>query len=446
MNVPSEMHHIDSKSNCRDYLSTVLRSHERRDTTRRLISDASEVEPKSRLDDSKVKKLGSKISACLFYSTVLNQVIKAKKKITEENIQEAIKVAIETAEVAAFDGKAFCISRGIAIMVFSTDETANKALVCAGVPEKGDKCKQLKMLEWLVAALKPLKEKGGGGKCGLAQGQVGNFLLVTNRKILKCLRSLDKNQSVVYVGVDGTLASLIYVEDQIREDGRHVVESLHKQGVSLYMLSGDKRSTTEYVVSKVGIPREKSFLHYNCAAMGPNYIGDREFGKECGFYGLGPEILLMSANSSQPGIEFQKFKYTTLKMELECDEPATTSPDLSNIKKEQHSGSNSEFPGEGVDLNDSDEDIHIPFSSPLDESAIVIASTSQLDIIDMVVKENRKAWGIIRQWEAKYKHFEFSWELRARTKITIRNRSNLTLTINNLPKFMQESRPIGRSI
>ncbi|KAF5951895.1 hypothetical protein HYC85_009839 [Camellia sinensis] len=66
-----------------------------------------------------------------------------------------------------------------------------------------------------------------------------------------------KNQSVVYVGVDGTLAGLIYVEDQIREDARHVVESLHKQGVSLYMLSGDKRSAAEYVASKVGIPREK---------------------------------------------------------------------------------------------------------------------------------------------------------------------------------------------
>ncbi|KAL7253269.1 hypothetical protein ACSBR1_007745 [Camellia fascicularis] len=233
MNVRSEMHNIDSKSNCRDYLSTgknkerlrrggvsngalplslslhltlilslicpttppisrvytsrcgkstqliVLRSRERRDTTRRSISDASEVEPKSHLDDSKVKKLGSKISA----------TIPAAKKA---NLKAKVSV-LQTTEVAASDGKAFCISRvnvgldttamreavvkvmdekGIAVMVFSTDETANKALVCAGVPEKGDKCKQLKVLEWLVAALKPLKGKGGGGKGGLAQGQV----------------------------------------------------------------------------------------------------------------------------------------------------------------------------------------------------------------------------------------------------------------------------------
>ncbi|XP_028090415.1 uncharacterized protein LOC114290668 [Camellia sinensis] len=67
-----------------------------------------------------------------------------------------------------------------------------------------------------------------------------------------------------------------------------------------------------------------------------------------------------------------------------------------------------------VDLNDSDDDINIPFSSPPSERAIVVASTNQLDIIDMLVKENRKAWGIIRQWEEKYKHLESLWELRAR--------------------------------
>ncbi|XP_057463277.1 LOW QUALITY PROTEIN: alanine--tRNA ligase-like [Actinidia eriantha] len=125
-------------------------------------------------------------------SVLQNQVIKAKKKIAEENIQKAVEVALEMAEVATSGGKAFCILRvnvgsdttaireavvrvmeqkGMAVMVFSMDETANKVLVCAGVPEKGDKCKQLKVLEWLVAALKPLKGKGGGGKGGLAQGQ-----------------------------------------------------------------------------------------------------------------------------------------------------------------------------------------------------------------------------------------------------------------------------------
>ncbi|XP_058206475.1 alanine--tRNA ligase [Rhododendron vialii] len=122
-------------------------------------------------------------------SVLQKQVIKAKKEIEEENKQKAVQAAIETAEITARDGKPFCILRvdvgpdtnaireavvkvkdekGIPVMVFSIDETANKALVCAGVPEK---CKQIKVLEWLVEALKPLKGKGGGGKGGVAQGQ-----------------------------------------------------------------------------------------------------------------------------------------------------------------------------------------------------------------------------------------------------------------------------------
>ena len=36
---------------------------------------------------------------------------KVQKKIAEENIQKAVKVATETAEVAASDGKGFCVSR-----------------------------------------------------------------------------------------------------------------------------------------------------------------------------------------------------------------------------------------------------------------------------------------------------------------------------------------------
>lgn len=66
-----------------------------------------------------------------------------------------------------------------------------------------------------------------------------------------------KNQSIVYVGVDSVLAGIIYVEDQIREDAQHVVESLTRQGINTYLLSGDKRGAAEYVASVVGIPKER---------------------------------------------------------------------------------------------------------------------------------------------------------------------------------------------
>lgn len=71
-----------------------------------------------------------------------------------------------------------------------------------------------------------------------------------------------KNQSVVYVGIDGILAGVIYVEDQIREDARHVIESLTRQGINTYLLSGDKRGAAEYVASAVGIPSKRVSLHW----------------------------------------------------------------------------------------------------------------------------------------------------------------------------------------
>lgn len=65
------------------------------------------------------------------------------------------------------------------------------------------------------------------------------------------------NHSVVYVGIDGTLAGLIYFEDKIRDDARQVVEMLSKEGLNVYMLSGDKKKAAEHVASLVGIGKDK---------------------------------------------------------------------------------------------------------------------------------------------------------------------------------------------
>ncbi|XP_062145946.1 alanine--tRNA ligase [Alnus glutinosa] len=165
------------------------------------VNDASKIEAsllekivaslKSRVDSAPIPA-AKKADIRAKIAILQNQVRKVQKKIAEENIQKAVKVATETAEVAASDGKVFCVSRvdvgldaaavreavlkvleqkGISAMVFSTDETTNKAVVCAGVPEMGDKGKHLEVSEWLTAALEPLKGRCGKGKGGLASGQ-----------------------------------------------------------------------------------------------------------------------------------------------------------------------------------------------------------------------------------------------------------------------------------
>ncbi|KAK7404351.1 hypothetical protein VNO78_05181 [Psophocarpus tetragonolobus] len=120
-----------------------------------------------------------------------DQVRKAQKQVAEENKRKAVMITAEKAELAASNGKTFCIShvhvgldvaavreavtrimdqKGLPVMVFSTDESTNKAVVCAGVPGKGAKGK-LEVTEWLSNALGPLKGRCGKGKGGLATGQ-----------------------------------------------------------------------------------------------------------------------------------------------------------------------------------------------------------------------------------------------------------------------------------
>ncbi|PON63817.1 DHHA1 domain containing protein [Trema orientale] len=115
----------------------------------------------------------------------------AHKKIAEQNLKKAIEVTTMFAEIAVSEGKAFCIcsvdvgldasavrevvsqvirDEGISAMVFSTDETTNKAVVCAGVPENEVE-RQLDVTDWLTAALEPLNGRFGRGRGGLATGQ-----------------------------------------------------------------------------------------------------------------------------------------------------------------------------------------------------------------------------------------------------------------------------------
>ncbi|CAI9108700.1 OLC1v1008371C1 [Oldenlandia corymbosa var. corymbosa] len=152
--------------------------------------------------EQKVAKLNSRVETAFIptakkthlkakLSILQNQVIKAKKKTAEENIQTAVKVALEKAEIASTDGKPYCIvhvnvgadtaavreavvkvteQKGLAIMVMSKDESANKVVVCAGVPDKSTQFKHFNIKEWLAAVLNPLNGKGGGKGC-LVQGQ-----------------------------------------------------------------------------------------------------------------------------------------------------------------------------------------------------------------------------------------------------------------------------------
>ncbi|CAL4941416.1 unnamed protein product [Urochloa decumbens] len=119
-----------------------------------------------------------------------DQLRKAKKKMGEQNIQKAVKTAMDAAEAALSEKRPFCVThvdvgldttavreavikvmdqKGLPIMLFSTDEASNKAVIYAGVPPNTPS--GFKVLDWLTPSIAPLKGRGGGGKNGVAQGQ-----------------------------------------------------------------------------------------------------------------------------------------------------------------------------------------------------------------------------------------------------------------------------------
>lgn len=60
-------------------------------------------------------------------------------------------------------------------------------------------------------------------------------------------------QTVMFVSVDGKAAGLIGVEDPIKQSTPQAIEDLHRDGVDVYMLTGDSQATAKAVARKLGI-------------------------------------------------------------------------------------------------------------------------------------------------------------------------------------------------
>ncbi|KAI7985441.1 Alanine--tRNA ligase [Camellia lanceoleosa] len=186
-------------------------------------------------------------------SLLISTFLSSSQKVTSLNgrVESATIPAAKKADLKA----KVSMLQGIAVMVFSTDETANKALVCAGVPEKGDKCKQLKVFEWLVVALKPLKGKGGGGKGGLAQGQGSDIAHVEDAmEVATSFVNINENSNESWVsetmvaGTDRGVEKLNGGESERMEDSLLLRESRKNE---------ESRPSINIEVALVGAQREE---------------------------------------------------------------------------------------------------------------------------------------------------------------------------------------------
>jgi Cu2+-exporting ATPase len=63
----------------------------------------------------------------------------------------------------------------------------------------------------------------------------------------------QQGRTVLHVVVDGAVAGIIAVEDEIRPESKEAVDSLHALGVRVAMITGDSRAVADAVARRLGI-------------------------------------------------------------------------------------------------------------------------------------------------------------------------------------------------
>jgi Cu+-exporting ATPase len=102
----------------------------------------------------------------------------------------------------------------------------------------------------------------GKGVVGEIQGQ---RIVLGSRKLLedysidpgelseKAEAMRKEGQTVMFIAVDGRLAGLLGVADPIKETTPEAIETLHREGIRIVMVTGDNRTTAEAVSKRLGL-------------------------------------------------------------------------------------------------------------------------------------------------------------------------------------------------
>jgi Cu+-exporting ATPase len=126
------------------------------------------------------------------------------------------------------------------------------AAIVAGAEERGAS---------LVSAsgFDSITGKGVTGEVDERQVALGNRALMEDLgvepgKLVERAESLrGEGQTVMFVAVDGKSAGLLGVADPIKDSTPSAIETLHAEGISIVMLTGDSRTTAQAVARQLGI-------------------------------------------------------------------------------------------------------------------------------------------------------------------------------------------------
>ncbi len=112
-----------------------------------------------------------------------------------------------------------------------------------------------------VDGFKAIPGRGIEAKNGDVTILAGNRKLMDERGIAMAEleeasdRLASEGKTPMYVALDGKLAGIIAVADVVKESSKAAIESLHRMGIEVVMITGDNRKTADAIARQVGIDR-----------------------------------------------------------------------------------------------------------------------------------------------------------------------------------------------
>ena len=141
---------------------------------------------------------------------------------------------------------------GMAASLEQSSEHPLAAAIVRGATER-------KIATIQVTEFRSITGKGATALVGSRRVAIGNARLLSDLAIdaSALLQRADQlraeGQTVVLLAVDGKAAGLIGVSDPIKASTAEAIRGLHQQGLKLVMLTGDDKTTAEFVARKLGI-------------------------------------------------------------------------------------------------------------------------------------------------------------------------------------------------
>ncbi len=126
------------------------------------------------------------------------------------------------------------------------------AAIVKGAEERGAAPSKAEGFESVTG--KGVKGRVDGRDVALGNGALMESLGVEAGPLAARAEELRRDgQTVMLVSIGGKLAGLLGVADPIKESTAEAIESLHREGVRIVMLTGDSRTTAQAVGQKLGI-------------------------------------------------------------------------------------------------------------------------------------------------------------------------------------------------